>query len=242
MVVTRRDFVAALATAATPAASAVALDFKSGKVIESFGPGVNRRVHPGSTVKPLTAVALIEANCYDARSCSGTLRVGERRLSCSHPAVAGRIDLPVAIAYSCNEFFAANAIRVPAANLAANLRQFGLEAQTPTTPEQRALMAIGEWGVLATLTELARAYRLLRDTRVVEGMRAAAEYGTARLAGDDVAGKTGTSPAPGRLGTYALFAGWSPADAPKIVVAVLTTGRGGADAAPVARGLFEKHL
>ena len=111
----------------------------------------------------------------------------------------GASTLPVALAYSCNQFFAGNATRITASALAANLRKFELAAQTPASPEQLALMAIGEWGVLATVIELANAYRRLSSLRyqsIFEGMRAAAEYGTARLAapaGVAIAGKTGTS-------------------------------------------------
>jgi cell division protein FtsI/penicillin-binding protein 2 len=227
---------------------AVAIDFKTGRVLSASGADLGRRVHPGSTVKPLTAIALIEAGASDARECTGDLRVARRRLTCSHPPVTGPIDLPVAIAYSCNQFFAGNALRVDPPALAANLRRFELEVQMPASPEQRALLAIGEWGVLATAVELANAYRRLASIRhksIVEGMQAASEYGTARLAapaGVRVAGKTGTSPVPGRLGTLALFAGWAPVEAPRVVVAVMLAGRGGVDAAPAARTVFEKYL
>jgi cell division protein FtsI/penicillin-binding protein 2 len=225
------------------------VDWKTGRVLSADGADLSRRVHPGSTVKPLTAVALIDAGAHGPRPCTGNLQIGARRMSCSHPVVAEPIRLPVAIAYSCNEFFAAHSAHVPAASLAGSLRKFGLEAQVPGTPEQQSLLGIGEWGVLATIIELANAYRRLRSLQynlIYEGMKAAAEYGTARLAtpeGVEIAGKTGTSPAPGGAGTHALFAGWAPANTPKVVVAVLVSrGRGGVDAAPVARTLFENYL
>jgi cell division protein FtsI/penicillin-binding protein 2 len=218
----------------------VAIDFKTGRVLYASGADLRRRVHPGSTAKPLTAVALIEARAIGPRACTGDLRVANRRLACSHPTVPGRIDLPAAIAYSCNQFFAANAAAI---DVAANFRRFELEVQTPASPEQRSLMAIGEWGVLATVVELANAYRRLASLRhepILQGMRAASDYGTARLAvpaGATIAGKTGTSRAAG------LFAGWGPAEAPAVVVAVMVAhGRGGVDAAPLARTIFEKYL
>jgi cell division protein FtsI/penicillin-binding protein 2 len=220
--------------------TAVAIEYKTGRVLSATGASLSKRVHPGSAVKPLTSVALIEARAIDPRACTGDLRIANRRLACSHPAVPGGVDLPVAIAYSCNQFFAANAARI---DVAANFRRFDLEAPTPTSPEQRALMAIGEWGVVTTAVELANAYRRLASLRhdlILQGMRAASDYGTARLAvpaGATIAGKTGTSRASG------LFAGWAPAEAPSVVVAVIVSGgRGGIDAAPVARALFEKHL
>jgi cell division protein FtsI/penicillin-binding protein 2 len=201
-------------------------------------------MHPGSTAKPFTAVALIDSDASTPQTCSGTLRIKSRRFDCSHPTVTGPVDLPVAVAYSCNQFFTSAAARVDASRLTSTFLRYGFEAQAPGSPEHRALLAIGEWGVSCTVMELAQAYRRLALVReryrpIWQGLEAAGEYGTARLAkpsGVAIAGKTGTS-------RYALFAGWAPAGKPKIVVAVLVPGgRGGADAAPIARSLFEKHL
>jgi cell division protein FtsI/penicillin-binding protein 2 len=228
---------------------------KTGKILVSSGPDLNVRFHPGSTAKPFTAIALVDANKSAPRKCSGDLKLATRRLACSHPIVPGPVDLTVALAYSCNQFFAVHANSVSSALLAAVFQRFGLDAQSPGSPEERALLSIGEWGVVTTLADLARAYRRLallcvssshRYQLVWAGLKAAGQYGTARLArppGTEIAGKTGTSPAPGRTRTHALFAGWAPADAPQIVAAVFVSrGSGGADAAPVARMLFEKYL
>jgi cell division protein FtsI/penicillin-binding protein 2 len=255
VVLTRRDFVAALSDVAKPASSSVVLDAKTGKILASSGRALSLRIHPGSTAKPFTAVALIDAGAIVPISCTGNLEISGRKLTCSHPVVTGPIDLPVALAYSCNQFFTANGTRLSTAALGAVLRRFGFEVETPITPAQRALMAIGEWGVRTTVAGLANAYSALArltissPTRYLElrkGMRAATEYGTARLArpaAGSISGKTGTSPAPDRLRTFALFAGWAPAEDPKVVVAAsVSHGRGGGEAAPLARTLFEKHL
>jgi penicillin-binding protein 2 len=77
-----------------------------------------------------------------------------------------------------------------------------------------------------------------------DGMEAVvAEGGTAhRIASPDytIAGKTGTAQAP-RGDDHAWFAGYAPAEDPKIVVAVLVEhgGHGGATAAPIARRVFD---
>ncbi len=64
----------------------------------------------------------------------------------------------------------------------------------------------------------------------------------ARLAaveGVRVAGKTGTAAMPGRASTHAWFAGWAPAEAPEIALAVFVEqGSGGASAAPIAARVF----
>ena len=81
---------------------------------------------------------------------------------------------------------------------------------------------------------------------VLAGLEAAAEYGTARLAsprGIKVAGKTGTSLDAAAGQAHAWFAGFAPADAPRVALVVfLEQGTGARDAAPVARALFEAAL
>jgi cell division protein FtsI/penicillin-binding protein 2 len=249
----RREFLFAAVGASAPAPYSIVLDVKRGTKLWESGAKQHGRSHPGSTVKPLIAVALAGAGEQMEVRCTCKLRIGTRTLACSHPVSPEPIDLPAAIAWSCNEYFTAAARRLPPSVLCDSLRRYGLDVQTPRTPDQQALMGIGEWGVLCSLPELAAAYRklsLLRldaDPRykpVWEGLEGAAEYGTARLArpaGIAICGKTGTSPNRARTGNYALFAGWAPAVKPRVVVAVLASGgSGGASAAPAARYFFEK--
>jgi cell division protein FtsI/penicillin-binding protein 2 len=180
------------------------------------------------------------------------LRLRSRRLDCSHPPIA-LLSLAEALAYSCNSFFADVARRATGIELAGAFRRMGFDAGTPADAEQTALMSIGEWGVTANLTEIAHAYHALSGkcsspavAPILDGLQLATTVGTARLAaptGVSVAGKTGTSPGRGGSGRNALFAGWAPARQPRIVVAVRAIGgSGGAEAAPVARTLFEKYL
>lgn len=200
------------------------------------------RVAPGSAVKPLVSVALLEARAAGPVACSGVLSVASRNFACSHPRVSGGVDLPLALAYSCNSYFAGAAARVRGAVLAGTLRRLGLDARAPGSAEAQSLLALGAWGVECSALELAQAYRRLAAMRlkpVVEGLVAAATSGTARLARPgrvEICGKTGT-------GRFALFAGWAPAVDPRVVVAVIVPGgRGGTEAAPLARGLFERYL
>jgi cell division protein FtsI/penicillin-binding protein 2 len=121
----------------------------------------------------------------------------------------------------------------------------------PASVEARQLLALGEANIRITPLEMVFAYRKLALQRnlpptVLNGLKAATEYGTARLAqppGVTVAGKTGTALDPASGQAHAWFAGYGPADAPRIAVVVfLEQGVGGRDAAPIARELFQVVL
>ncbi len=82
---------------------------------------------------------------------------------------------------------------------------------------------------------------------IVKGMRDAAAYGTAVKAcpeGYEIMGKTGTGTILGvPWETHAWFIGFAPAINPEIAVVVfLARGRGGEDAAPVARAVFDAYF
>jgi cell division protein FtsI/penicillin-binding protein 2 len=224
-------------------AGVVVLDAASGKVLEADHADV-AAAPPGSALKPFTALALLDAGFPDKTTlvCPRTLRVSGRKMDCTHPQLAAPVDLAVALAYSCNYFFVRASRRLDAQRLVEALRGFGFEARPAATEEQLQLQAIGQWGVQATPMQMAQAYRRLARSGsrlITAALEGATEFGTAQLAavpGVPVAGKTGTAP-------QAWFAGWAPAqDARVIVVAFLPSGRGGADAAPLARAAFGRYL
>jgi cell division protein FtsI/penicillin-binding protein 2 len=120
------------------------------------------------------------------------------------------------------------------------------------TPQQVQLQAIGQWGVRVTPLELVKAYRtlaLLHTDHNVKleplfaGLQQVVSYGTghaAQSAGMAIAGKTGTAVADEGPWTHAWFAGYAPADDPKIALVVfLEKGHGGSDAAAVAHEIFD---
>src|SRR5262245_33714050 len=88
-------------------AGVVVVDASSGKVLEAKGAGVAAAA-PGSTLKPFTAAALLQAGFPETATiaCRRTLRIGSRNLDCSHPQLATPVDLSSALVYSCNHFFA----------------------------------------------------------------------------------------------------------------------------------------
>ena len=222
-------------------------------------------VPPGSAIKPFTVEALLQGGkvrADDKFACPGTLAIGGRAFNCSHPPVVAPMDVPTALAYSCNCFVAHYAERFAPGELAAYLVRCGLASRTgwlgdgegsgrierATGREAQQLQAIGEGGVLVTAAEMALAYRRLAMSAadaIRGGLEAAVEFGTAqraRVAGIRVAGKTGSVRAEDGA-MVAWFCGFAPSRAPSAVVTVMLQGRsGGADAAPVAGRILEAHL
>jgi membrane peptidoglycan carboxypeptidase len=229
--------------------AALVAEVSSGRVLAGFHPDVARAyaASPGSALKPFTLAAWMDAHRGVSPAewaCPRQLRLAGRRLDCTHPVLAVPLDAATALAYSCNCYFAHLALQLQAAEFARALRRVAANVSTASTPEELQLQAIGEWGILVTPSELLAAYCRLAQSRnrpdraaVLAGLEGAVAYGSAQLAampGLAVMGKTGTGPG------HAWFAGFAPAAAPKVAVVVfLEQGRGGVDAAPIAREIFQ---
>ncbi len=250
--------------------TAVLIEVASGKVIGAYHPEVaaRRLALPGSTVKPFTLTALLDSGKLKPEEkflCRRNVRVGTRNLTCSHPQTGQPFDTVAALAYSCNDYFTSMAVRLSAAELRDGFVKVGFGKKTGLLPdevtgsvqltdsrEQRQLQAIGEFGVKVTPVELLAAYQHLaadstpEGRTVLDGLRASTEYGMARLAqpkGLRVAGKTGTSRADEGAWTHGWFAGWAPAEEPKVVVVIfLEHGTGPADAAPLAAQILQAWM
>ncbi len=199
--------------------------------------------------------------------CGRNLKVAGRRMDCTHVATPEPLDAATALAYSCNNYFAHFAGEVSGETLLHAFERAGLTARTglargeaigvvlPVNDlEQQRLQALGEARIKVTPLGLAEAYRRLARGRSENGPRrdllaplyagldASTTFGAGRRAappGLAVAGKTGTAAAVEGPWTHAWFAGYAPADRPEIVLVVfLERGRGGGDAAPLARQIF----
>lgn len=244
------------------AGAAVVLDVTSGRILAGYRLDVaaRRLTRPGSVVKPFTLLA----SSAPPRKliCARKLQIGARQMDCSHPPTPDPFDAVTAMAYSCNYYFATLAAGLRGSDLVETFTRAGLISRTglyageavgeitpPSSVEQSQLLALGEANILLTPLELVAAYRklALKKNRIVsEALEAAADYGTARLAsphGIKVAGKTGTASDPGSGQIHAWFAGYAPAESPRVAVVVfLEQGVGGRDAAPIARQLFQVAL
>lgn len=233
---TRRTMLALLLP---PGAVTVALRVRDGAVLHCSDDTRAKRIlgAPGSAVKPITLLSLTQRGPVH---CQQRLEIAGRRLDCTHTRVAAAMDAETALAASCNCWFAAHARELDAAAFHRALLRSGGEARLAQTQDELVLQALGVEGVRFSPMTLAQAYRGLaasRDAALRAGLERAVREGTAQLARLDgliVAGKTGTS----RDGAW--FAGFAPAAEPRVVVAAYVPGgRGGADAAPAARAIFE---
>jgi cell division protein FtsI/penicillin-binding protein 2 len=253
--------------------TAVVVDAGSGHILASYHLDVAARrvVHPGSSIKPFTLMALLEldrVNEQTALVCKRSLWIGGHKLDCTHPATAQALDPASALAYSCNSYFSAVALRLTPAQLHDSFARDGFASVTSLSqgeasgnvalaqsPEQLQLEAIGEWGISVTPLEMVRAYReiaLLEPKHEAKldplfaGLEQSVAYGMGREAQPPsairVAGKTGTASAEEGPWTHAWFAGYAPAENPGIVLVVfLEKGHGGSDAATVAREIFAAY-
>ena len=209
-------FQGALAQAmASHRGAAVVLDVHSGRVLAAYHLDVAARrvVYPGSSIKPFTLLALLEAGKVDARTaliCKRPLTIAGHRLDCPHPDTKEPMGPAVALAYSCNSYFTSVATRLTPAELRASFARAGFTSTTglapheatgavalAQSPEQLQLQAIGEWGIRVTPLELVRAYRDLAilsqkdsDVRIpallAEGLQASVAYGMGRAAQPDL--------------------------------------------------------
>jgi len=246
--------------------AAVALDVETGRILASYRLDVAARrvASPGSTVKPFTLMALLEAGVVDGQTafvCPITVRIGGRQLDCSHPSTADPFDPILALAHSCNHFFIRSSERLPMDALYRAFSGAGFDSltgkseteirgslQLPVSKESMQLMSVGESNVAVTPLALAEAYRSLalrlRAPRqspeelrlILLGLEAAVKVGTARAAASERMQVAGKT---GTSGGHAWFAGFAPAGRPEIVVVVfLEHGTGGSDAAPIAGRIF----
>jgi beta-lactamase regulating signal transducer with metallopeptidase domain len=263
----------ARAVAAHPASGSIAivLDAKTGAILAMVGEARTPRI-PGSTLKPFTIAAALDAGAIkaDARiDCDGGVRAyGKQQLKDSSPH--GVLDVGGILAVSSNVGVAK--IGEPLGDkLASALRAYGLPAPAhlDTRSFDGAAIAAGE-GLNVSPLQLASAYtsfatdgiyraadgasnRVMtaETARAVAGMLARVvddPDGTghaARISGVRVAGKTGTAGTATPDRYYASFVGIVPADAPRYVILVAfdhVDGGGGNVAAPAFAALATRVL
>ena len=111
----------------------VVIDVDTGRLVAQFRLDAAARTlaAPGSAIKPFTLLALLES-CKVAPEegllCPIELRVGNRRMNCSHPRMAEAMQASTALAYSCNYYFAQLALRLTGDELMQVLARSGVTA------------------------------------------------------------------------------------------------------------------
>lgn len=242
----------------------VVLDARTGRLVACHDRerAALRQARPGSSVKPFTLLALLESGEVTERTrlvCGRNLRLGGRRLDCTHPDDQAPLDAPTALAFSCNWFFIQAVRRLSPDGLLRSFQRAGLSARTGLVEpeasgvirragsvEQLQLQAVGESSIEVTPLGLAGAYRWLagefgRSTVLREGLTGCVRYGTGQLAERGplaVAGKTGTATSKSGAFTHGWFAGFTEEI---VVVVFLEHGQGALDAAPIAGAVFEAY-
>ena len=130
---------------------------------------------PGSTAKLVEAAALLEEGKLEPAGSVYCRLVPEllgEPYHCSHPQVGFPFDLEAALAYSCNYFFSAMSVRLPASSLAHWYSVFGFgtpvegwdskaiagRVRVPEDAGGKARAALGEGTIIATPAQLLLAY------------------------------------------------------------------------------------
>ncbi len=235
---------------------ALVLDARTGRILAAARLNESVQSAPGSVLKPLYLMHALQRDLIYPQTtviCRRTLRIAGRNVDCTHPRSETVFDAEKALAYSCNSYFSEMAKRFTPKDTVDALGDYGVPGsaiqRTPANTLQMQLLILGLDGVSVAPMQLAQAYRKLANQfgnlppdastqAVARGLVDSVAYGMAHDAyvnGLSVAGKTGTASNPGQPWTHGWFAGFAPAESPKVVVVVYLPRGNGADAAHVAQ-------
>ncbi|HYL98491.1 MAG TPA: SpoIID/LytB domain-containing protein [Blastocatellia bacterium] len=150
------------------------MDPRTGRLIAVVNPRLafEQAFPPGSAIKPFTTLAAMRSGVIDQHSrvlCGGAYASEGFRIVCSHPPSKAPFDLPQALAYSCNYYFAKTAERLSPSAFENVLVSYGFGRRTginaPESPGRipesgmRLKTALGEGDeILVTPIQLLRAY------------------------------------------------------------------------------------
>jgi cell division protein FtsI/penicillin-binding protein 2 len=208
-----------------PAARFLLVDIATHEMIGESWITPNRPIPLGSLVKPFTALS---ATAKKFR-CNPS--------ECWRPAGHGELDLPHAIAESCNSYFLQSNATATPEQVRTITARFHLPDPSNFSPS--TLTGFGsDWPIAPQ--QIALAYATLASDpsapNIRAGMRMSAQWGTAKAINSDVLAKTGTAPcshaqkAPGDGYVAVLY----PAQSPRHVLLVQVHGVSGAIAAHTA--------
>lgn len=224
--------IAPLALIAAADVNYLIVDVRTGEVVEQHWADSQTPIPVGSLVKPFTALAY--GGEWPEFVCKGAAG------GCWSVRGHGRVRFREALAVSCNAYFLNLARGVQADTLAVVAAKFGIPGPDVDTAQARIGMGTA-WKIAPVA--LARAYAELasrvvepRVRDVLDGLKEAAESGTARAVGRGRMAKTGTAAcvADPRDSGDGLTVVLDPGDAPRRVVLVRVHGVPGSEAAKAA--------
>ena len=208
-------------------------------------------VLPGSIVKMVALAAALEHGVItpeSSRMCRRVSKADGRTFTCSHPDLKRPLSPAEALAYSCNDFFVSLAPRLSREALNTTRLAAGLPPIAAGTPLASAIVGLAgpKTTPRALIDVMARVAGAGKDkpvpmkpatrTVLLEGLRGAAEYGTAsafKSAAVTALAKTGTILMPGGA-ALGLVVALTPADKPARAIVVAAPGGAGMDAAGIA--------
>jgi penicillin-binding protein 2 len=123
---------------------------KDDEALPLYNRAVSGRYAPGSTFKPVTAMAALLSDGFDPNAtyvCDGVFTLGNMRLRCWNTYGHGTVALRKAIEQSCNAFFChlGNAIGYDAIYAQAHLLGLGQPTGIDLPSETRGLLPTAEW-------------------------------------------------------------------------------------------------
>jgi len=204
-------------------------------------PGFDRPIPVGSLLKPFAALAYAQtADVTQPRThCKGD--------RCWLPSGHGVVEIRQALAKSCNAYFEDLATKTPRSALNVVAGRLGLPSPPVDAPSNATWGLDPAWklqppAVIGAYQEIVRRRTEPRFAPIVDGLRMAAETGTAAGVGAGLA-KTGTAPCThtGSNGDgYVLVI--HPAESPRYTMLMRLHGRTGREAANAARAALEALL
>src|SRR5262245_23334861 len=137
----------------------IVIDPQNGRLRAVVNPQIafEQTFPPGSAIKPFTALAALRAGLVDRdfrHQCRTRYARGDFEIVCSHPVSNTPFNLPQALAYSCNNFFARLGERLSEGSFNSTLDAFGFGRKTGVNMnESSGELPRGDWSVRAALGE-----------------------------------------------------------------------------------------
>ena len=215
-------------------------------------------VLPGSIVKAVALVTALEDGVVRADSnhvCRRVVTADGQRFTCAHPDLKRALSPAEALAYSCNDFFVSLAAKLSRDSLNQTRLAAGLAPIASGTAMAPALVGLAgprtsPRALVDVMARLAGAgtdkpVPMRPGTRAVllDGLRGAAEYGTAsslKAGGVSALAKTGSILMPGGA-ALGLVVALTPADRPTHGMVVAAPGGAGVDAAAIAADILSER-